>query len=128
MVIFGRLTTFIPGLAVFFLLGFANAGIIVVVGPLMLRVTPRAFMGRVQSVNTPLITGSSLASTALAGVLASTTLHSLHVSWLGSVFGPLDTIFSVSGLVVMSAGLYVLFALRNNNSVKIPTKEVTQSM
>ena len=128
MVVFGRLTTFIPGLVVFFLLGFANAGIIVVVGPLMLRVTPRAFMGRVQSVNTPLITGSALASTALAGVLASTTLHSFHAFWLGSAFGPLDTIFSASGIIVMGAGLYVLFALRNNNSVKLPTKEVTQSM
>ncbi len=128
MVIFGRLTTFIPGLVIFFLLGFANAGIIVVVGPLMLRVTPRAFMGRVQSVNTPLITGSSLASTALAGVLASTALHGFHASWLGSAFGPLDTIFSVSGVIVMGAGLYVFLALRNNKSVKLPAKEVAQSM
>lgn len=39
--------TFIPGFILFFLLGFANAGIIVVVGPLMLRVTPREFVGRV---------------------------------------------------------------------------------
>ncbi len=128
MVIFGRLTTFIPGLVVFFLLGFANAGIIVVVGPLMLRVTPRAFMGRVQSVNTPLITGTALGSTAVAGVLASTTLHGFHASMLGSAFGPLDTIFSASGVIVMGAGLYVLLALRNNGSRKLPAKEVVQNV
>jgi MFS family permease len=128
MVIFGRLTTFIPGLLMFFLLGFANAGIIVVVGPLMLRVTPRAFMGRVQSVNTPLITGSSLAATALAGVLASTTLHGFHASWFGGIFGPIDTIFSVSGFIVMSAGVYVLLALRKSNNVKLPETEIAQNV
>ena len=123
VIIFSRLTTFIPGLIAFFLLGFANAGIIVVVGPLMLRVTPREFMGRVQSVNTPLITGSALISTALAGWLASTLLHGFHVSLFGSVFGPIDTIFSLSGLIVMSAGVYVVLALHGNNGVKLSKTE-----
>ena len=126
MVIFSRLTTFIPGFIIFFLLGFANAGIIVVVGPLMLRVTPREFMGRVQSVNTPLITGSALIATALAGWLASTVLSGFHFVLLGSIFGPIDTIFSASGILVMSAGIYVLFALHNNNDVKHPGAKVVQ--
>ena len=123
MIVFGRMTTFIPGFILFFLLGFANAGIIAVVGPLMLRVTPREFVGRVQSVNTPLITGASLVSTTLAGLLASTALHNLHASLLGSTFGPIDTIFSASGIIVMGAGLYVLLALRPNDMV-LPEKEV----
>jgi Na+/melibiose symporter-like transporter len=113
MVIFGRTTNFIAGFALFFLLGFANAGINVVVGPLMLKATPREFVGRVQSVNTPLITGSSLVATALAGFFASTVLNGFHASLLGSSFGTLDTLFSLSGFIVMGAGVYVLFALRN---------------
>ncbi len=128
MVIFSRLTAFVPGFILFFLLGFANAGIIVVVGPLMLRVTPREFMGRVQSVNTPLITGSALVSTAFAGWLASTLLHNFHITLLGSTFGPIDTIFSVSGLIVMSAGVYVLLALHSNNSVTLPKTEIAQNV
>lgn len=122
MIVFGRMTTFIPGFILFFLLGFTNAGIIAVVGPLMLRVTPREFVGRVQSVNTPLITGASLVSTALAGLLASTVLHNFHASLLGSTFGPIDTIFSVSGIIVMCAGLYVFLTLRPGDLV-LPERE-----
>ncbi len=122
MIVFGRMTTFIPGFIVFFLLGFANAGIIAVVGPLMLRVIPREFVGRVQSVNTPLITGASLASTALAGFFASTALRGFHATWLGSTFGPIDTIFSVSGIIVMGAGLYVFLTLRSD-ALMLPERE-----
>ena len=113
MVIFGRTTNFIAGFALFFLLGFANAGINVVVGPLMLKATPHEFVGRVQSFNTPLIVGSSLLATTLAGLLASTVLNGFHASFLGSSFGTLDTLFSLSGFIVMGAGVYVLLALRN---------------
>ncbi len=128
MVVFGRTTNFIVGFVLFFLLGFANAGINVVVGPLLLKVTPRKFVGRVQSVNTPLITGSSLISTALAGLLASTILHGFHVSLLGSTFGALDTIFSASGFIVIGAGIYVLLALRGSDATKHAKTESVQDV
>ncbi len=128
MVIFGRTTNFIVGFVLFFLLGFANAGINVVVGPLLLKVTPREFVGRVQSVNTPLITSSSLISTALAGLLASTILNGFHVSLLGSTFGALDTIFSASGFIVMGAGIYVLFAFRDSDTMKHGRTENVQDV
>ncbi len=118
MVVFGRTTNYLVGFALFFLLGFANAGINVVVGPLMIRATPRKFMGRVQAVMNPVITGASLLSTSFAGVLASTVLRNLHVVALGTTFGTLDTIFSVTGLVVAGAGVYAVIALRR---VQLPT-------
>lgn len=75
--------------------------------------TPRTFMGRVQSVMNPTITAASLLSTTFAGILASTLLRNLHVIVLGTTFGMLDTIFSVTGVVVMGAGLYAMVALRD---------------
>lgn len=122
------ITNFIAGFALFFLLGFANAGINVVVGPLMLKATPREFVGRVQSVNTPLIIGSSLVSTALAGFLASTVLNKFHASLLGSSFGSLDTIFSLSGFIVMGAGIYVLLALKESDTKQHEKAENAQDV
>ena len=117
MVVLGRSTNYLLGFALFFLLGFANAGINVVVGPLMLSVTPRKFMGRVQSVMNPTVMAASLLSTTLAGILASTVLQNLHIVVLEMKFGTLDTIFSATGVIVMCAGVYAFVALRG---VKLP--------
>ena len=118
MVMFGRTTNYLVGFALFFLLGFANAGINVVVGPLMIRATPRKFMGRVQSVMNPTIMAASLLSTTFAGILASTLLRNLHVVVSGTTFGTLDTIFSVTGLIVVGAGVYAVIALKG---VELPS-------
>ncbi len=48
-------------------------------------------------------------------IMFASLLHSFHTSLLGSMFGPIDTIFSVSGIIVMSAGLYVFLALRSDD-------------
>lgn len=118
MLIAARMINVIVGLILFFLLGFVNAGINVCVQPLMLRVTPRELIGRVQAVNGPLITASSLLSQTLAGLLASTLLDHLHTSMLGTIFGPLDTIFTGTGLLVLSAGIYAFLSLRNVSLVE----------
>lgn len=109
--LFARLTTYIPGLVAFFLLGAFNAGINVTVGPLLLKVTPREFVGRVASVLTPAITLASLLSAALAGYLISNPLHNLHAIFLNMSFGPLDTVFTIEGLLVVCAGIHALIAL-----------------
>ena len=59
-----------------------------------------------------------LLSTSFAGVLASTVLRNLHVVALGTTFGTLDTIFSVTGLIVVGAGVYAFIALRK---MELPT-------
>ncbi|HZU66793.1 MAG TPA: hypothetical protein VFA09_05910 [Ktedonobacteraceae bacterium] len=112
MVIFSRLTSFIPGLIMFFMLGASNAGINVTVGPLLLHTTPRQFVGRISSVMTPSITLASMASAAGAGYLVSTTLRGLRISLLHLTFGPLDMVFTVTGILVIGAGMYAMLALR----------------
>jgi hypothetical protein len=45
---------------------------------------------------------------ALAGVLVSTLLRGMHVVIAGAVFGPVTTIFGLSGLLIVAAGVVVI--------------------
>jgi MFS family permease len=112
MIVFSRATSFVPGLIAFFMLGVSNAGINVTVGPLLLHTTPRQFVGRISSVMNPSITLAAMASAAIAGYLVSNVLRGLHASLLHMSFGPLDTVFMVSGILVIGAGAYAMLALR----------------
>ena len=112
LLIFARLTSFIPGMVVFALLGLANAGSNVVVGPLKWRVTPREFIGRVEAAFTPVVIASQMVSVALAGYLTSTVLKGLHVTLFAMTFTPVDTIFTGAGLLIVGAGVYALLAMR----------------
>jgi len=68
-------------------------------------------MGRVMAVFSPANAVSMMASTAVAGLLASTALHGFHATVAGLHMGPYDTIFTVSGLLIIAAGLGALFLL-----------------
>lgn len=113
MVIFACTTSFLVGLVFFLFLGFCNAGIIVVVGPLKLRVMPREFVGRAEAVMTPLTVVSQLFSVILASSLASTLLAGVHFSWLHIAFSPLTIVFLGGGCISMLAGIYALLTLRH---------------
>jgi MFS family permease len=119
MLLFARMTSYSPGLFLFFVMGFANAGINVTVGPLELRVTPRELIGRVQAVFMPILLASSMLSAALAGYLASTVLSGFRAEIGGMMFSSLDTIFTGTGLLAIIAGGYTWFALRR--SMLVPT-------
>jgi MFS family permease len=112
ILIFARLTSLIPALIITLPLGFVQGGLNVAEGPILLRVTPRELVGRVNSIVIPAITLTSLLSTALAGALASTILQGFHTTLLGLRVGPIDTIFTASGVLVFLAGLYALVNLR----------------
>jgi len=94
------------------LLGLANAGSNVIVGPLKWRATPREFIGRVEAAFTPMIIALQMVSVSLAGYLTATVLSGLHATFLGMVFTPVDTIFTGAGLLIVCAGVYALVAMR----------------
>lgn len=54
----------------------------------------------------------TIVSIAIAGSLASTVLHGLHATVLGITFGPFDTLFTFSGLLIVLGGLYAMVNLR----------------
>jgi uncharacterized membrane protein len=82
------------------------------VGPLLLRATPRDLLGRVNSVITLALNAGILIGAALAGYLDSVTLHGLHLAIAGTIFGPVDTIYTFAGLLFIASALVVMAGLR----------------
>jgi MFS family permease len=109
---FARLTGLVPALVVLAVLGLPGAGINIAIGPILLHVTPRELVGRVSAIFTPLSNLAALLSVALAGYLASTVLRDFHATLLGLTLGPIDTIYTVAGLLIVVAGLYAAVNLR----------------
>ncbi len=113
MLVYARLTSLWPAVAVVALIGIPNAALNVAIGPLLLLVTPRALVGRAVAILTPTINVASLAGMALGGYLASVTLVDFHEEALGFTFGPVDTIFMVGGLIALLGGVYCALRLRS---------------
>ena len=107
-----RMTSVVPTLVVAFLLGLPNAALNIAVGPLQLEVTPREFLGRVTSLLTPAGNLALIVSVALSGYLASTALVGFHAAWRGLRFGPVDTILTGAGILVILGGVYTMVSLR----------------
>ncbi|HEY7124972.1 MAG TPA: MFS transporter [Ktedonobacterales bacterium] len=111
--VFARMSLLLPALVLMLLLGVMQAGLNVAVNPLILHVTPRELVGRISSVLDPATSLVSIVSIAIAGSLASTVLNNLHATVLGMTFGPIDTIFAFSGLLILLGGLYAMVNLRD---------------
>jgi MFS family permease len=111
ILVYARLTSFAPALALAFLIGLPTAALNVAVGPLILRNTPRAYIGRVVAVLTPMMSLASIVSIAVAGYL-TTTLANLHATVLGFTIGPIDAIFTAAAVLVAAAGFYAAVRLR----------------
>jgi MFS family permease len=112
ILVLARLRSFPPALVILFLLGAVIPALQVTLGPLMLQVTPRDFVGRVVSVIGPVTSGAEMISMLLAGLLASTVLRDLHIVARGITIGPYDTILTVTGILALAAGVYARRALR----------------
>jgi len=83
----------------------------VVAGPLVLRATPQALVGRVVAVLQPLISLAAMLSMAAAGWLAGGLLSGFHARWLGVRWGTVDTIFTGAGVLIVAGGLYAAVRL-----------------
>jgi len=111
-VVYARMTGFWPAAVLLCALGVPNAAFNVALGPLLLRVTPRELVGRVSAVLMPAVNLSLLLLGLLAGYLDSTALRGFHAVLLGMAWGPLDTIFAASGLLMVAGALYACVAFR----------------
>jgi MFS family permease len=112
-IVMARLTSFVPVVCMAVCLGIAEAALNVGLMPLIIRETPQQMMGRVSGVFQPLTTGADLIGLALAGYLASTVLASFRAQIARVQFGPIDTIFTGAGLLILSGGIYALLTLRD---------------
>lgn len=76
-----------------------------------MRVIPQHLIGRVMSVFNLIQQIANIGSTAAAGLLVGSVLRNLHGHIAGMAFGPVNTIFGISGLLIVAAGLVIAFQL-----------------
>lgn len=94
------------GLALIFLLGLLLPAINIAVSPIMLQVTPRAYLGRVGGTLNPLINVATMAGVLIGGVVYGLLGESFSVTIGGVRFGALDSLLSLTGMLSMVGGLY----------------------
>jgi MFS family permease len=111
MFAYSRQTAFLGGLALLFIFAIPITMLNTALAPLLLTSAPREFIGRVMAVFYPVTQLAMMLTAALAGWLASSGLRNFAGSLAGLRFGPIDTIFAVSGGLVVIAGLYARVAL-----------------
>jgi len=111
ILVLARLSSFLPGLAVIFLLGTCMPALQVTLGPLMLQVTPGEFVGRIVSVMGPVTSAAEMISVLLAGFAGSTILKGFHKQIAGIAFGPYDTILTMAGILALLGGIYAAMRL-----------------
>ena len=109
--VFARQTSLIPALILMFLSGIPIAALNAGLAPQMIASTPKEFIGRMVGVFTPVTSGASVISIVIAGSLASTAMRDFHGSVGGVHIGRIDTIFTVSAILIVAAGIYGYFAL-----------------
>jgi MFS family permease len=114
IILYSRQTTLIPALIILAGFGFPNAVANVARRPLMLAITPRVLVGRVFSVFNTAVSVAELLAVSLVGYLDSTVLNGVHGNFAGVNWGPLDTMFTIAGILIVLGGLYEWVILRRN--------------
>ncbi len=111
ILVYARMTSFAPALALAAFGGVFQAALNVAVGPLILRVTPRAFVGRVMATINPTTGLAQILGTILAGYLASKVLPDFHQQVLGMQFGTFDTILTGGALLCIAGSIFTIARL-----------------
>jgi len=106
--VYARLTSFVAALVVCALFGLIVPAINISMGPIMFKVVPREYMGRVNATFNPIISASSMIGLFGGGLLYSTVMRDFDVTISGIHFGPIDTIFLGTGALMLIASCYAL--------------------
>jgi MFS family permease len=124
---YSRLGNLVAALVVLFLVGLPVAAVNTIVGPMILKVTPRELIGRVISVLNPALQLAGILSIAIASYLASTLLRGLDATVAGVHFGRIDTIFAAGGVMIIVSAVYAYAALRGTDAPPEPAPEPAEA-
>ncbi len=113
VLVLARMTLFVPGIALMGALGILTGVANVTIVPLMFAATPQAFIGRVSAVFNPVTSVASMLSIALAGYLDGVALRGFHATPFGIPVGPVDLIYTGTGILIVLGGLYAAANLRH---------------
>jgi MFS family permease len=108
---YSRATDFPAALAAGSLVGLMFGALNAAAPPLLLAAIPQHLTGRVMSVFNPFQQVANIISMAVAGFLAGTVLRGMHLVVAGVTFGPINTIFAASALLVITGGLAMISPL-----------------
>jgi MFS family permease len=122
VVLYARQTVLPAGLVLMVLIVVPFTMLSTALMPLVFKATPPQYLGRVGAVLTSANTLSMMASMAVAGFLVSTALRNFHATVIGIRMGPIDLIFTVSGLLIVAAGLVALLALPSDRELDASTE------
>jgi MFS family permease len=120
VLVYARQTMFAAGLVAFFFVALPVTVLNTSITPLMLNATPREYLGRMLAVFNPINQAASMVSVVIAGWLASTALLHFHAEIGGLHIGRVDTIFTISGLLIVAGGIYASIALPPDPSAAAP--------
>jgi predicted MFS family arabinose efflux permease len=115
VVALARMTHFAPGVALMVALGTLAGLANVTIVPLMFAATPQELIGRVSAVFNPITSVASMLSIALAGYLDGVVLRGFHAMPLGIPVGPVDLIYTGTGILIVLGGLYAAANLRHTD-------------
>lgn len=111
ILVYARQTSIWAAIPVIFLGLLPIAMVNAALEPLVIAVTPRAMLGRVVSVIMLAINITQLGSTVLIGWLFSTVMLRLHADVGGLHMGPIDTMFTITGVLFILAAVYAFVML-----------------
>ncbi len=106
MLVYAQFTDVPAGLALIFLFGLVFPAVNIAISPIMLLVTPTAYLGRVGGTLNPLINVATLVGVLAGGVIYGLLGESFSVRLLGIEFGALDGLLSFTGLTSIAAAIY----------------------
>ena len=106
MLVYAQLASVPAGLVLIFLFGLVFPAVNIAISPIMLRVTPRAYLGRVGGTLNPLINVATLLGVLGGGIVYGALGESFSVTLFGGPFGALDGLLSFTGLTSIAAAVY----------------------
>lgn len=120
IIVYSRQTDLLAAGAMFFLFAIPLGVINTAMTPMLLGAVPKQYLGRMMAVLNPVLRLGSMLSVVVAGWLASSVLRNFDGTLAGVHFGPIDLIFAGSGVLMIVAAGYSVFALRGGDTPDSP--------
>jgi MFS family permease len=121
---YARSTTLVVALGMIVLAGVPVAVVSSLLGPIILKATPREYLGAAVSVVNPVLQLVTIGSIALAGCLVSSVLRDLHATVAGLQVGRVDAVLAAAGTLIVLAAAWTATTLRESPSRATPSRDV----
>ena len=126
--LYTRQTNFAAGLATGLLFMVPLAIMNTAMTPVALEIIPRRLFGRVISAFGTFSQGTQMLSVVLCGWLASSAMLHFHAAPFGVHVGPIDTILTVAGVLIVVSGVYAFFSLSEGELAPAADKVETAAL